>query len=228
MFKGSACVHPRILRMRHETVDAFCNYWQAHFSLWNMSRPAAIMKVCCASAPCPPGTEGELGVQPQGRAMIEVSLERLRELALALPRRDCPWESRPTFEPPARPEEVGEFEQVVGFPLPSDLRAFLASVGAVVGMSVHNGFWLGGVERLTQWIADGQLPGEVAGERVAPVATDGGGNAFLLSSGGRVWRWNHETGTLREVAQSFAEFLERVVLDWSAYISDAPGWRFLV
>jgi hypothetical protein len=123
---------------------------------------------------------------------------------------------------------MAAFERVAGFALPADLRAFLASAGAVVGMSIHNGYWLGGVERLVDWMGSGALPGEVASEQVAPVATDGGGNGFLLSSRGRVWRWDHETGRVSEVAGSFAEFLERVALDWAAYVADTPGWHFLV
>jgi hypothetical protein len=53
-------------------------------------------------------------------------------------------------------------------------------------------------------------------------------NGFLLSSGGRVWRWDHETSSVKEVAASFTEFLERVALDWEAYVADRPNWRFLV
>ena len=91
-------------------------------------------------------------------------------------------------------------------------------------MSVHNGYWLGGVGRLS--LAD--FPRAAGGEPVAPVATDGGGNAFLLSAGGRVWRWDHETGSVSKVAASFAGFLEQVSADWAAYVADTPGWRFLV
>lgn len=156
--------------------------------------------------------------------MVEASVARLRELALALPRRGCEWEDRLRFDPPTPPETIAAFERAAGFPLPADLRAFLALTGGVVGMSVHNGYWLGGIERLDP--AD--FPREVAGEPAAPVATDGGGNAFLLSAGGRVWRWDHETGSVSEVAESFADFLGRVAADWAAYVADTPGWRFLV
>ena len=74
----------------------------------------------------------------------------------------------------------------------------------------------------------GSLPGIAAGEAAIPVATDGGGNAFLLSASGVVWQWNHETGEVENVAPSFGAFLERVAEDWAAYISDEPDWRFLV
>jgi hypothetical protein len=168
------------------------------------------------------------GSAAESVTVVETSLARLRELALAIPRPGCDWEERPRFDPPASPEEVAAFERAAGFPLPADLRAFLADAGAVVGMSVHNGYWVGGVEQLVRAIVRGDFPPSVSGEPAAPVATDGGGNAFLLSSSGRVWRLDHETWGVSEVAASFAGFLERVAADWSAFVADTPGWRFLV
>ena len=159
-----------------------------------------------------------------GVRVVQASLARLRELALAIPRPGCEWEDRPLFDPPASPEAVAAFERAAGFPLPADFRAFLADTGAVVGMSIHNGYWLGGVARLDP----AAFPRAAAGEPAAPVATDGGGNAFLLSAGGRVWRWDRETGRVSPVAGSFADFLARVADDWAAYIADTPDWRFLV
>ena len=114
---------------------------------------------------------------------------------------------------------------MAGFELPADLREFLERTGSVAALSVHNGYWLGGVERL---IEQSVSPRTADGERAIPVATDGGGNAFLLGSSGIVWRWDHGTGKLERVAASFGAFLERVAEDWAAYISDKPGWRFLV
>jgi hypothetical protein len=95
-------------------------------------------------------------------------------------------------------------------------------------MSVHNGYWLGGVEQLSQSTARADFPHSVEGGPVVPVATDGGGNAFLLGPSGRVWRWDHETDSLVEIADSFQSFLERVADDWEAYLTDRPGWQFLV
>src|SRR6202044_2402277 len=112
---------------------------------------------------------------------------------LAFPRPDCIWEERPRFDPPASPESVAEFERVAGFPLPDDLRDFFAVNDSVIAISIHNGFWLGGARQLARSAEQGNLPRSVNGERAIPVATDGGGNAFLLTANGRVWRWNHET-----------------------------------
>ena len=108
-------------------------------------------------------------------------------------------------------------------PLPSDLRAFLTACRAVVAMSVHNGYWVGDVESLARLVGRNDFPRLVAWEPAVPVATDGGGNAFLLTSSGRVWRWDHETDNMREVAASFADFLERIADDWAAYVSDTQG-----
>jgi cell wall assembly regulator SMI1 len=156
---------------------------------------------------------------------VATSVARLRELALAFPRPGCAWEERPRFEAPATPQGIAELERVAGFGLPADLRAFLEQTDSVIAMSVHNGYWLGGIMQLVNRDA---LPRVVAGEAAIPVATDGGGNAFLLSSSGAIWRWDHETGNAKVVATSFGAFLERVVEDWAAYIDEQPGWRFLV
>jgi cell wall assembly regulator SMI1 len=156
---------------------------------------------------------------------VATTMTRLHELALALPRPGCDWEDRPRFEPPATPQSVVELERMAGFALPGDLREFLDQTDSIVAMSVHNGYWLGGINRL---IDGDSLPRVANGEAAIPVATDGGGNAFLLGASGRVWRWNHETDRMNLVAASFGAFLERVAADWSAYVSEKPGWQFLV
>lgn len=158
---------------------------------------------------------------------VEASLARLRELALALPRPGCDWEERPRFDPPPTPDAISAFETAAGFQLPADLRRFFADTDAAIGMSFHNGYWIGGVERLVDFITYDVCSRSVEGEPAAAIATDGGGNAFLLSASGRVWRWNHETGAVSPVAESFGAFLDRVVADWEAYAADTPGWRFL-
>src|SRR4051794_16550780 len=90
-----------------------------------------------------------------GQAVVEKSLAQLRALALMMPRPGCEWESRPTFAPPTTPATVAAFERAAGFPLPDNFRAFLAATGEVVGISVHHGYRLGGVETLVRWLQDG-------------------------------------------------------------------------
>jgi cell wall assembly regulator SMI1 len=167
-------------------------------------------------------------VRTEDRSVVEASLSRLRELAQALPRPGCEWESRPTFDPPATDEAVAVLERAAGFPLPADLRAFFALTDRVNGLSVHNGYSIGGTELLAALVGSDGVPREVPDGLAAPVASDGGGNGFLVSQTGRVWGWDHETGQVRLVAESFAAFLKRVAEDWAAYVADTPGWRFLV
>lgn len=157
-----------------------------------------------------------------------MTLARLRALAEAIPRPGYDWESRPTFAPPASPATVVELESAAGFALPADFRAFLSDTAAVVGMSVHNGYHVGDPERILAVLRDGAVPRTVTGTALIPVAFDGGGNAFLMTQTGDVWKWDHETGTVSPVARSFAAFLDRVALDWAAYVADTPDWRFLV
>ena len=115
---------------------------------------------------------------------------------------------------------MAAFERAAGFPLPTDLRTFLADCEAVVALD--QGIWIGGVEQLIRSTGE-DFPRSVAGELAVPVATDGGGNAFLLSSSGRVWHWNHETDRVTEVSASFADFLERVAADWAAMVAPTSG-----
>lgn len=160
--------------------------------------------------------------------MVALSVNQLRELAAAIPRPGCEWESRPTFDPPASLNAVAALERAAGFPLPDDLRVFLALTDRVVGMSVHNGYSIGGAELLAKLVGSEGIPRNVPDGLAAPIALDGGGNGFLISEAGRVWRWDHETGHVSSVAGSFGAFLERVAADWAAYVADTEGWRFLV
>src|SRR5947209_5632257 len=123
-----------------------------------------------------------------GEAVVEASLAQLRELAQAIPRPGCEWEHRPTFDPPATPEAVAALERAAGFLLPADLRAFFALTDRVNGLSVHNGYSIGRTELLAFLVGTDGVPREVPDGLAAPVALDGGGNGFLGSATGRVWR----------------------------------------
>src|SRR4051794_26118193 len=79
------------------------------------------------------------------RMSVPTTMARLRELALAWPRAGCDWEDRPRFEPPGTPQSIIELERMAGFALPEDLQAFLKQTESIVAMSVHNGYWLGGI-----------------------------------------------------------------------------------
>ena len=160
--------------------------------------------------------------------MIESLVSQLRQLGDEIPRDGCDWETPPVFAPPAKPNAIARFEGVAGFELPSDYRAFLATTESVVGMSIHNGYWIGGLDRLAKGMKAQEYLRTLGGELVAPIATDGGGNCFLMGRDGHVWRLDRETRRFTQVADSFTEFLERVVADWTAYVRETPDWHFLV
>ena len=131
--------------------------------------------------------------------MLEVYVARLRELALALPRPGCDWEDRPRFDPPTTTDAVQVVERAAGFPLPDEVKAFFALTDGVVGMSVHNGYHIGGTELIASRIESDDAPREVSDGLAASIAFDGGGNAFRISAVGRVWRWDHETNKVLRV-----------------------------
>ncbi|MCP4549193.1 MAG: SMI1/KNR4 family protein [bacterium] len=159
---------------------------------------------------------------------VQDCIASLRELAEVLPRPEYPWEDTPQFTPPAATGDVREYEQVAGFELPADVKEFFSLAGDVVGMSVHNGYWIGGIRKLIAIAREAHIPSTSGGRSIVPIATDGGGNVFFLSDAGSILRWQHETGELSEVSPSFSAFLERVAADWKAYVSDTPGWSYLV
>lgn len=160
--------------------------------------------------------------------MIAAYVARLRELAQSLPRPGCEWEDRPRFDGPAAADAVQALERKAGFPLPDEVKAFFALTDGIIGMSIHNGYHIGGTELIASRIASGDIPREVPDGLSIPIAFDGGGNAFLLSSAGRVWRWDHETNGVSRVADTFGTFLQRVVADWEAYINETSEYRFFM
>jgi cell wall assembly regulator SMI1 len=155
---------------------------------------------------------------------VATAMTRLRELAAAFAEPE-----RPAFRPAASAMALQALERAAGARLPEPLKEFLLQADAVVAMDIHNGYWLGGAEELARSMERGDPPRSVTDTPVIPVATDGGGNAFLLSvSDGRVWRWDHETGQVQVIAGSFPDFLDRVADDWEQFALGTPDWRFLV
>lgn len=161
---------------------------------------------------------------------IDAAMARLRAVADTFEPR-YGYERPPRFDPPATADQIAELDRR-SRPLPDDLRAFLLTAAQVVAMDVGNGYWLGGRVTFEPQPDDG-WPGlvetDAAPVSVIAVATDGGGNAFLLApASGAVEHWDHETGRTRRVADSFAAFLVRVADDWQAFAADTPGWTYLV
>lgn len=159
---------------------------------------------------------------------IATNIERLHALAGFLPRPDCPWESTPQFLPAATDEQISKLAAATGFVLPRSLIDFFRLNDAVVGMSIHNGYYIGGADKLLRMIQRNDIFRVDDREPAVPIATDGGGNAFLIYGDGRVERWNHETEQCEFVADSFDDFLARVTEDWEAFVNDRSDWTYLV
>lgn len=159
---------------------------------------------------------------------IHEILCRLRELARAIPRNGCDWEDRPTFTSPASPEDISTLESLVGFALPADVRSFFSEADSVIGMSIHNGYYIGGTLQISASLQRNDFPQHVDAEAVMPIATDGGGNSFLLGRSGKIWKWDCETKNAAYVIDTFGGFLNLVADDWNAYVFGTEGWHFLV
>jgi cell wall assembly regulator SMI1 len=133
-------------------------------------------------------------------------------------------EERPNFLPGASAEAIVELEKSLAAKLPEDFNDFLRTHEAITAMEIRNGYWVGGIALIIMNVRRGDFPPAVAEENgpdaVVPVATDGGGNAFLMSlRGGTVWKWDHETGGVRIVADNFTAFLGRILQDWQHFQS---------
>jgi cell wall assembly regulator SMI1 len=142
-----------------------------------------------------------------------------------------PSETAPRFETPSTPGELHELESATGLPLPAEVRDLLALHRSIVAMDIRNGYWIGGPTLLARSVRRGDYPAFIEGENgpvaAQPVATDGGGNAFLITSSGAIWRREHETGRTRRVAKSFVEFLHRVADDWEHHLAGDSAWSYL-
>jgi hypothetical protein len=158
---------------------------------------------------------------------VDAALSRLREIAASFPR-----DSRPRFAKGATPARVDALESARG-PLPPAVRTFLVACDQVVAMDVWNGYWIGGTRGISRMLAREDVPKTVvlrgAKMPVCPVATDGGGNTFLVVLDGPpiILKRNHETGELEQVADDFESFLERVAEDWRHAALEDGAWSYL-
>ncbi len=143
-----------------------------------------------------------------------------------------PTESAPRFAAPCRAAELLDLQGATGLPLPAEVRSLLSTHSSIVAIDIHKGYWIGGPTNLARSVRRGDYPTFVEAEtgrvRAQPVATDGGGNAFLITETGDVWRWDHETGGTWHVAESFEAFLNRIADDWEHYLAEDRGWVYLV
>lgn len=144
-----------------------------------------------------------------------------------------PPDVAPLFEGPAAPGELTDLEKALGEAIPAAFLRLLQTTRAIVAMDIHNGCWIGGPVQLARSIRRGDFPGSLRAEgrdeRALPIATDGGGNAFLLVIRlGSVWRWDRGTGAVAYVSPDLTEFLARVAADWQHELEGDATWSYLV
>jgi hypothetical protein len=159
---------------------------------------------------------------------INEALVRLRAAA-----RLFPASQQPSFHDGASAQQVDALEKTLGHCIPEDLRVLLRACDAIVTMDVRNGYWVGGTDTLVRSYARGDFPRAISDgptEAAAiPIATDGGGNAFLARvSDGSVWRLDYETGAIERIAATIDGFLLRVAEDWEHEAAGDLEWSYLV
>jgi hypothetical protein len=157
---------------------------------------------------------------------INSLLSRLRKAAEHLPLYE--WDHAPRFGSGLSDVECEAIQKIANTDLPDDFLTFLKYCGEISGMTVHNGYAIGGPP-LPRDESIMTIKPQGRSLRAIIVAQDGGGNAFLMCLGVRnsIWKWNHETDELQWIADSFIELLERVAVDWEKYIENDYGHEYI-
>ena len=154
-------------------------------------------------------------------------VEKLRDLADKMPREGCDWEETPTISIAANSGAFDVYQRLAAFQFPKDLMQFFSITDLVSGMTVHNGYTIGGIDDLVRSIQRRDFPIHIDSVPVVPIGTTGNGDAFLIDSRGVAYLWRHESGSTTIVADSFSSFLQRIADDWHAYIYDVDDWEFI-
>jgi hypothetical protein len=178
-------------------------------------------------------------------ARIDAVLRDLKTLGAAIADADFGYQvEAATFQSGTSASRLEAISAMVVEPLPDDYRYFLAQCAGFSGMDFHNGYVVHTPEEVVRVLGQGGAPKNVKTADVAipvlPVASDGGGNVFLLQLRPpcAVLRWDHELGgedavsagdpSLRAVADSFASFLERIRDDWRHFLGPDPAsWTYI-
>lgn len=178
-------------------------------------------------------------------ARIDAALRDLRSLGSAIADEDFGYPvEEATFEPGSSASRLESISATVGEALPVDYRYFLEQCAGFSGLDFHNGYVMHTPEEVIRLLARSGAPKRVqtldGAIPVLPIASDGGGNVFLLQLKPPflVLRWDHELGgedavssghqSLRPAADGFASFLDRIRDDWRAFLGPDPGsWTYI-
>ena len=154
-------------------------------------------------------------------------IARLRDLAAAMPRDGCDWEETPSISSAAKSDDIEIYKGLAAFELPSDLMDFFSITDLVSGMTVHNGYAIGGIDNLIRSIRRRDFPTQIDNEPVVPVGTVGNVDTLFIDPQGVMYLWRHESGSATILANSFLSFLQRVADDWHAYVYVVDDWQFI-
>lgn len=158
---------------------------------------------------------------------VESIVARFRKMANSMPREGCDWEETPTISEPASAEAINLLKEIADFDLPDELLEFFTITGAVIGMTVHNGYFIGGIDQLVRSAKRRDFALLINERRFVTIGWSGNGDAFLIASNGETYLYRHESATITMIAEGFAAFLSRIADDWHAYLTDAADWRYL-
>jgi len=114
---------------------------------------------------------------------------------------------------PASAADVGRIEDFIGFRIPADYKHFVARYGGAIvgpysifgyGASDAMGNDEGSVIQVTQHFRSRRWPGA---ESALVISIDHAGNAITMDQKGCVRRYDHDSGTTEQLAESFEEFV---------------------
>ena len=159
---------------------------------------------------------------------ISEAINQLKVLAKLVENEDEPWLEEPKFTDAPITSQLNEFEKVSGFQIKGELLEFFTLNDSIIAMSIHNGYWIGGINQLKNIYTSGNVTRKIKQETCIPLATDGSGNTFIFTEAESVWKVDHETLKETLISNSLSEFFERVIEDWKAFVEQKENWTYLV
>ena len=142
--------------------------------------------------------------------------------------------------PPASSESLALLSADAGLDADSALLGFYRHCGGVSLPDVWNGYSVHPPELVVRTLSLSG-PRRITGphaRQVVPFGSDGGGGTFLIGTGkseevlyvgaAAVEDVTMDGETAEVVAESFTEFLERLLEDTEAFVEDREGWTYMV
>ncbi|HEY0075073.1 MAG TPA: SMI1/KNR4 family protein [Abditibacteriaceae bacterium] len=166
-------------------------------------------------------------------SQIKNILDRLRSTGTKIPAVPCIYQLKePVFGTGSPQADIVSLEDAIKAPLPQDFVAFQELCGTISAMDIWNGYSIMGASHIKSLFADTQLLHVFHTDSqsiMMPIGSDGGGNMFLMGfvGGNQILKWNHETDSQEKLADSFTEFLERMLEDWEHFVIQDANWKYM-